>query len=99
MVAAAAVPTIPPPETTMSADVVEAGRCNIVFIEVELQDSPLQVTIKSAFELRLVWGRLTRFGLATKPNISIKFCRRNIFKLEHHRLGYLICLLSLGEQY
>ena len=82
--AAAAVPTIPPPETTISADVVEAGRCNIVFIEVELQDSPLQVTIKSAFEPRLVWGRLTRLGLATKPNISIKFCRRNSFKLEHH---------------
>ena len=84
MVAAAAVPTIPPPETTMSADVVEAGRCNIVFIEVELQDSTLQVTIKSALEPRLVWGRLTRFDLVTKPNISIKFCRRNILKLEHH---------------
>ena len=82
--AAAAVPTIPPPETTISADVVKAGRCDIVFIEVELQDSTLQVTIKSALEPRLVWGRLTRFDLVTKPNISIKFCRRNILKLEYH---------------
>ena len=74
--AAAAVPTIPPPETTISADVVEAGRYDIVFIEVELQDSTLQVTIKSALEPML--------DLVTKPNISIKFCRRNILKLEYH---------------
>ena len=93
MVAAAAVPTMPPPEITTSADVVDAERCCTVVI---LQQDNLPSIFSPAItNSTLVWARRHRLGLATQPNIRL--CDRNIFKLKRPA-KHLSCLLYKFRQ-
>ena len=95
MVAAAAVPTMPPPEITMSADdVVDAERCCTVVIL--RQDNLPSIFSPAITDSILVWARLHRLGLATQPN-NIRLCDRNIFKLKRPA-KHLSCLLYKFRQ-
>ena len=81
MVAAAAVPTMPPPEITTSADIVDAERCAIViFLWQDNLRSVPSPAINLTLIAKLVWGRRHRLGLAIQPNIFRQALRQEYFQ-------------------